>query len=246
MLWGLTFPSPTDWNFPPDVTFFIVVLLLVGLLCIAFAFAGLLRKKQSPEYSQGRRSVSSRTPLSVKIIAVLLGFVFLLMAGIIWGVAGALQGISNVTRETPVACVIAKQKLGKTPMLSVRVILLDQNNKPTSDLSYTLDGDLWQLDGLFVKLPTWMTLLGFHSGYKVARLSGQFIDPNLQDQAHPNAAHNINGGYGDFFKFIITGNSPWRIIADTKYGTGVFITTGTYVVKASNTGFVPYNVDKCP
>jgi hypothetical protein len=240
LFYGLTFPSPTNWNLSLVGTLLLVFLGITALLFIWLALRGLRYKHPVEDQQRDTRSVRIRTPLSARIISALLALVLLLMMGMILGIAGALQGLNNIVREVPVAHVIASPTEGIPHELSVEVILLDEHGVATSDKHYSLDGDLWELEGLFVKLPTWMEFLGFHSGYKVARLSGKFLSSILQNQAHPHGSWDINGGYGDFFDHIISGDSPWRLFVSANYGIGVFSSPGDYMVKASNTGFVAY------
>ncbi|HEY6407326.1 MAG TPA: hypothetical protein VIY29_07660 [Ktedonobacteraceae bacterium] len=253
MPWGLRFPT-SGLNLSPGGTLLVVIVLLVGLYLIVSALLGRFRmhgvsrvssRSGVLEQPSGDGQVYKRTGRKMHIyaraISALCGLVLILLALFVVTVGGALEGIRNLTSESPVALVHATTIVGLPHKLSVEVKLLDDQGNITSDQTYLLDGDLWELKGEFFKLQTWVNFLGFHSGFKVVRLSGDYLDVNLQNKGPHNDA-DINGGYGDFFNHIVQKDSPLRIFADANYGTAVFNPAGTYKVVATNSGFIARTV----
>lgn len=249
MFWGLEFPNPTlGTGLSPEGTALVLGLYGLALVLICFVtFRGALHRGRRPKgeqyarqgtytYRQQRRGVSVGT----RIFAFLVGVILILFATLILGVAGALQGINNLTAETPVAKIHAVAVTGQPHEMSVEVVLLDQHGNQVSDNTYILEGDLWELQGEFVKLPTWAAFIGLHGGFKAVRLAGNFLDVSLQKKAHPNVAVDLNGGYGTFFNSIITKESPLHLFIDANYGTAVFSSPSTrwYLVSATQTGFI--------
>src|SRR5205807_3105286 len=120
--------------------------------------------------------------------------------------------------------------------MSVELVLYDTNGHQLSDHTYTLQGDEWMLQADFIKFPTWLNVLGFHSGYKITRLEGLYQDPKLES----NAKHSVvelNGGEDGFFTTMRTQKFWFSPFVDAYYGNAAFaLADGTYDVFASQDG----------
>jgi hypothetical protein len=165
-----------------------------------------------------------------------LGGIVLLVVGVslLW-LTFLVQSYMGLTGAIEVARVHAAMTQLPHEM-SVELVLYNANGQPTSDNTYIVLGDDWMLQGDIVKFPTWLNILGLHSGYKLTRLEGRYNDPHLER----NAKHTVivlNGGDGAFFKTVQ--EQAWMSpVIEAAYGNGVFLQADgkTYNVYVSQTG----------
>jgi hypothetical protein len=164
------------------------------------------------------------------------GIVLLLLAVSILWMTLLVQTYLGLTSDITVARVHASTVANLPHMMSVELILYDGDGKQTSDSTYFVQGDRWMLQGNIIKFPTWLNILGVHSGYKLTRLEGQYDDPNDES----NLKHTVvtlNGGDDNFFKTVYkqAWSSPF---VDAAYGNAVIIPADghTYNVLVSETG----------
>ncbi len=164
------------------------------------------------------------------------GIILILLAASILWVTFLAQAYLGLTSDIKVAQVHASAITNQQHMMSVELILFDGNGKQTSDDTYFVQGDRWMLQGNIIKFPTWLNILGVHSGYKLTRLEGQYDDPN-DESTMKHTVVPINGGDGDFFKTVYkqAWSSPF---VDAAYGNAVIIPADgqTYNVLVSQTG----------
>jgi hypothetical protein len=76
-----------------------------------------------------------------------------------------------------------------------------QHGPQVSDKTYLVTGDEWMLEGDIIKFPTWLNIVGLHSGYKLTRLEGRYNDPNLELRGKRTVI-TLNGGDDNFFKTV--------------------------------------------
>ncbi len=96
-------------------------------------------------------------------------------------------------RATPIANI--------AHMMSVDLTLYDQNGHQTSEQTYIVNGDEWMLQSDVIKFPTWLNIVGLHSGYKLTRLEGRYDDPNLESNSK-HVVVQLNGGDDNFFQTV--------------------------------------------
>lgn len=164
------------------------------------------------------------------------GIVLLALAlSLLWATF-MVQSYLGLTGDVQVARVRAMQIEGLPHQMSVELTQYDKDGRQTSDKSYLVKGDRWQLQGNIIKFPAWLNILGLHSGYKLTRLEGQYDDPNLES-SEKHTVIVLNGGDGDFFKTVYkqAWSSPF---VDAAYGNAVIIPADgrTYTVLVSQTG----------
>jgi hypothetical protein len=164
------------------------------------------------------------------------GIILLLLAASILWMTFLVQTYLGLTNDIKVAQVHASTVSNQQHMMSVELILYDDNGKQTSDKTYFVQGDRWMLQGDIIKFPTWLNILGLHSGYKLTRLEGQYDDPNDES----NLKHTVvtlNGGDDNFFKTVYkqAWSSPF---VDAAYGNAVVVPADgqSYNVLVSQTG----------
>src|SRR5436853_282281 len=82
-------------------------------------------------------------------------------------------------------------------------------------------GDEWMLQGDIIKFPTWLNILGLHSGYKLTRLEGRYDDPKLESNSR-HVVVTLNGGDDNFFK-TMQGQAWVSPVIQAAYGNAVFL-----------------------
>ena len=93
------------------------------------------------------------------------------------------------------------------------------------------------LQGDIVKFPTWLNVLGLHTGYKLTRLEGRFDDITME-RSSPHSAIALNGGDDNFFKTAYSQQSWFGWFVDAAYGNAVFQRPGNYDVFATQDALI--------
>ncbi|HEV2583829.1 MAG TPA: hypothetical protein VGT44_23445 [Ktedonobacteraceae bacterium] len=215
-------------NFPFQIGLPQVVLLLivlVGLWLFITALTGLVRRYEIHELKEEEKKAGMRAPrrwgygrlrwkrggsgILLLIIAIsLLWLTFLVQTYL------GLTGDIRVARIHATATNIPH-------LMSVEVILYDNNGNPASDKTYIVQGDEWMLQGDIVKFPSWLNILGLHSGFKLTRLEGRYDDVNMERTA-PHTVIELNGGDDNFFKTVQA--QAWTSpFVDSAYGSSTFL-----------------------
>ena len=166
----------------------------------------------------------------------ILGLVLVLLALSLLWLTLLVQTYLGLTSDIKVARVHATPVANANHLMSVELILYDQNGHQTSDQTYLVKGDDWRLEGDIIKFPTWLNILGLHSGYKLTRMEGRYEDPNLERSNLPTVIP-LNGGDDNFFKTVQ--EQAWvSPVVEAAYGSGTFLRADgkTYDVLASQTG----------
>ena len=83
-------------------------------------------------------------------------------------------------------------------LMSVEVVLFDKDARQTADNTYLVKGDEWVLQGDIIKFPTWLNIVGLHSGYKLTCLEGRYDNSDLERHAG-HTVIDLNGGDDTFF-----------------------------------------------
>lgn len=233
--------TPIQFGLPQIVLLLIAVLGLGLLIHSAMSLTRGHREVFEDEYgnrfySKHRRRFRWKRGLG--------GILLLLLAVSILWMTFLVQSYLGLTSDITVAQVHASSVTNQAHMMSVELILYDGNGKQTSDNTYFVQGDRWMLQGNIIKFPTWLNILGVHSGYKLTRLEGQYDDPN--DEA--NLKHTVitlNGGDDSFFKTVYkqAWSSPF---VDAAYGNAVIIPADghSYSVLVSQSGLYAKPVGK--
>lgn len=223
----------------PQIVLFIIAVLGIGLLISSLM--GLMGGRRELELfedddgRQYRRWRKRRRRFHWKRGSS--GIILLILSISLLWLAFAVQSYLGLTYDVKVATVHAATFENLEHKMNVELKTFDDKGVQTSDKFYLMDGDRWQLEGTFVKFPSWMNIFGIHSSYKLTRLEGTFSDPNLESQSK-HTVITLNGGEGDFFKTVYkqAWSSPF---IDAAYGSGTFVPADdhTYDVFASQTGF---------
>jgi hypothetical protein len=225
----MTTPITFGWT---QVVIFLI--LIVGLGLLISGIVGVRgRERQYIDESGSRYSMRKRRSSPTRGISGLL--LIAIAIGIIW-VVGLVQTYVSLDSKIRVAQVRANSVKNLAHTMNIELTQFDQNGKQTSDDVYEVAGDAWELQGNILKFPSWLNILGLHSGYKVTRLEGRYnniVDENSQK----HQAIELNGGDGDFFKTVYqqAWSSPF---VEAAYGNAVYEPADghTYNIVVTQTG----------
>jgi len=216
-------------NFPvqiglPQIILFLVA--LIGLWLFITAAAGLIRRRELHELKEEEFRTGERYPRRwgygrLRWRRGISGILLLAIAISLLWLTFLVQTYLGLTGDIRVARIHATPVANVAHMMSVELILYDQNGKPTSDKTYIVQGDEWMLQGDIVKFPTWLNILGLHSGFKLTRLEGRFDNINMERNS-PHTVIELNGGDDNFFKTVQeqAWTSPFM---DSAYGSSTFL-----------------------
>jgi hypothetical protein len=224
---------------PIQIGFPQIILLLIGVIGLGLLISSVMsltrghREVFEDEYGKRFYSKHRRRFRWGRSIG---GIILILLAVSILWMTVLVQTYLGLTNDIKVAQVRASTITNLSHEMSVELILYDANGNQTSDNTYSVLGDRWMLQGDIIKFPTWLNILGVHSGYKLTRLEGQYDDPNDESTLH-HTVESINGGDDNFFKTVYkqAWSSPFVAAA---YGNAVIVPADghTYNVLVSQTG----------
>ena len=86
---------------------------------------------------------------------------------------------------------------------------------------YTLAGDQWRLDALFLKWHPWANLLGLDSMYRIERLGGRYRDV-VEENTKARPAHELYPEQGIDLTTLIARYTGRFSPVDTLYGSSVY------------------------
>lgn len=231
----------------------LLVLGLIGLILLISSLASLLHllhrehEREEREEREGHEGRGEREAYRRKVERYryrprfkwargVSGLVLLVIAICLLWVATLTQTYLGLTSDIRVAQVRATTVTNAQHEMFVELTLYNKDGQQTSDNTYLVGGDEWMLQGDIIKFPSWLNILGLHSGYKLTRLEGRYDDPNLER----NSKHTVivlNGGDDQFFKTVQ--EQAWTSpFVQAAYGNGVFLAPDgkTYNVYVSQTG----------
>ncbi len=233
----MNIPIQFGW---PQVILFVVA--LVGLVLLISMITGIIigeeieraedasedaRVRGSRKYTRRRRVRAGRGATGILLI--------LLAVSLLWATF-LVQSYLGLTGDIKVAVVRATPIANFQHLMSVELTLYDKDGHQISDNTYGVMGDEWELQGDIIKFPSWMNVVGLHSGYKLTRLEGRYDDPNLE-RNNKHSVIVLNGGDDNFFKTAQTQTwlSPF---VEASYGNAVILPSDgkTYEVLVSQTG----------
>lgn len=215
-------------NFPVQIGFPQVVLFLialVGLWLFITAAVSLIRRYNEHELKEQELRTGVRPSRTwgfghLRLRRGISGILLLAIAISLLWLTFLVQTYLGLTGDIRVA------RIHATPtnlphVMSVELILYDQNGHATSDKTYIVQGDEWMLQGDIVKFPTWLNVLGLHSGFKLTRLEGRYDDINMERNS-PHTVIELNGGDDNFFKTVQ--EQAWTSpFVDSAYGSSAFL-----------------------
>lgn len=105
--------------------------------------------------------------------------------------------------------------------------------------SFTLRGDLWQLDARIVKWKGFFSLLGFKPGYRLDRIEGRYF--TLEDER--SKPHTVFAVRAPSIGFDIwqSAKDGYSLLVDARYGSATYLPMAdgaTYEVFLSDTGLL--------
>ncbi len=224
-------------NFPIQIGLPQIILLLIAVIGLGLLIHSLMSlgggRREIFEDEDGYRYYGRRRFRWKRGIG---GIILLLLALCILWATVLVQSYIGLTSDIKVAQIHASAITNQQHMMSVELIQYDNSGKQTSDNTYFVQGDRWMLQGDIIKFPSWLNILGLHSGYKLTRLEGQYDDPN-DESTMKHTVVTLNGGDGTFFKSVYkqSWSSPF---VDAAYGNAVIIPADgqTYNVLVSQSG----------
>src|SRR5712692_2135140 len=232
---SMTIPITFGW---PQVILFIIG--LVGLVLFISMITSLVigeeieREVEDREGTRRMRKYARRRRFRAG--RGLSGIILLLIAFSLLWATFLVQTYLGLSANIMVARVHATSIANLPHLMSVEIILYDKDGHQISDNTYGVMGDEWELQGDIIKFPSWMNVVGLHSGYKLTRLEGRYDDPNLE-RNNKHSVIVLNGGDDNFFKTAQTQTwlSPF---VEASYGNAVILPSDgkTYEVLVSQTG----------
>ncbi len=229
----MNIPITFGW---PQIILFIVALIGLGLL-ISMVTSIFLKEveKYDEELEDGTRRKRYVRRRRFKWHHGVTGTILLAIAVLLLSLTLVVQTYLGLTSDVKVAEVRATMT-NLQHVMSVEVVLYDQNGHTVSDNTYIMMGDEWELQGDILKFPSWLNIVGLHTGYKLARLEGRYDDPNME-RNNKHTVIVLNGGDDGFFKSVLPGGwySPF---VEAAYGNAVILGANgqTYNVFVSQTG----------
>ena len=219
-----------------------VLLLLIGLaglwLCIT-AGLGLLSPGSllSDDEKEHYHRTGHLPHRRFRVTRGLSGRVLLAVAVSLLWLTFLVQSYLGLTGEIKVAHIRATPIANAAHQMSVEVMLYDGNGHVASDNTYLLQGDEWMVQGDIIKFPSWLTVVGFHAGYKLTRLEGRYDDITLENVARHTAVP-LNGGDDNFFQTTYTPRQWFAPFVDAGYGNAVFQRPGSFDVFATQDALI--------
>ncbi len=220
---GITFPF--DFGLPQ---FFILLVGLGGLALLVHVILRMTRGKMDPEKGiRVRHFHYGRAVSGVVLLFLSISLIYL---------AILLQAYFGLTARHLVARVHATKITNQQHQMSVDLTLFDKNGNKTSEQTYAICGDEWELQGDIVKFADWTGILGLHTGYKLTRLQGRYDDINLA--RGPQCVQELNGGDDGFFQTLQNQGGWLHPVVESSYGNAVILPAdnNTYSVYVSQTG----------
>lgn len=228
----MNIPIILSW---PQIILSIVALIGFGLLVSMLISLLIGEKIESEEVDREGRTKYVRQR-RFKLGRGLLGTLLLLLAFLLLWATFLVQTYLGLTGDIKVAQVRATSIANLPHTMSVELILYDRDGHKTSDNTYGVMGDNWELQGDIVKFPTFLNILGLHTSYKLTRLEGRYDNPDLE-RNNKHTVIELNGGDDNFFKTAQT--QTWLApVVEAAYGNAVFLPADgrTYTVLVSQTG----------
>jgi len=157
----MTIPLSFGW---PQVILFIIG--LVGLVLLISMITSLIigeeieREEEDREGTRRIRKYARRRRFRAG--RGLSGIILLLIAiSLLWATF-LIQTYLGLSANIMVARVHATSFVNLPHLMSVEIILYDKDGHQTSDNTYGVMGDEWELQGDIIKFPTWLNVLGLH------------------------------------------------------------------------------------
>ncbi|GAC1387383.1 MAG: hypothetical protein NVS4B7_07500 [Ktedonobacteraceae bacterium] len=233
----MNIPIVIGW---PQVLLFFIALVGLGLLISSVMGLSGWPAGRYDSYEEEARKFGGRRPhrlrRRLRLGRGLSGVVLLVVAISLLWLTFVVQSYLGLISDIKVARVHASQLTNASHQMSVELIQYDKDGHQASDQTYAVNGDEWMLQADYIKFPTWLNILGVHSGYKLTRLEGRFDDPNLESNAR-HVVITLNGGDDNFFQTAHNQKSWLGPFVDATYGNATFDPAdGTYDIFASQTG----------
>jgi hypothetical protein len=233
-------------HFPRQIGWVQIVLFLIALcgVWLLFAAIGGLRGKREVETLVGEDGHKYHRYRRMRRFSLSKGFsgiALVLAAVVLIGLTGAIQEYLGLTGKILVAHVHSTKvkTSGNIPMMSVDLILYDDNGNKVSDDVYIVNGDEVFIGGDVIQLAGILNILGFHSGYKVTKLEGMYSDTNLE-RTQQHTVVVLNGGDDDLFNTAYQkGLNSFLVTAAYKNGSTVPANGIGYNICASQDAIVP-------
>lgn len=191
----------------------------LGIFAFLFFFAS-FRSLKRGQYAQ------VATNLALSICLALMGGIFGLGAL-------SLRGYEAFTHEQLAATIIVEPK---TDGQFNALIKLPDGTKKT----FLLSGDQLLVDAYILKWPPILNILGWHTHYELARISGRYI--NIEDeQSKPHTVHALHKE-SDFDIFHLSRQFGFiQDFVDAEYGSASFVPADeqqTYILMVSTSGLL--------
>ncbi|HLI90190.1 MAG TPA: hypothetical protein VKV37_16000 [Ktedonobacteraceae bacterium] len=221
---------------PPQLILVLIAIVGLGLLISSLMSVSRVHMEKYYYRDEAGEHVYHRPRRHFRWGRGLGGIILLVLSLSLLWTAFVVQTYLGLTGDVQVARVHATSVANMPHTMFVDLILYDKGGHQVSDKTYLVQGDEWMLQGDIIKFPTWMNIVGIHSGYKLTRLEGRFDDPNME----ANAKHTVivlNGGDDQFFKTVQ--EQAWvSPVVQAAYGNAVFLAADgkTYNVFVSQTG----------
>jgi hypothetical protein len=230
---------PFQFGFPQIL---LIIIGIVGLWLFITAALSLIRghelhERKEEEAKAGYGFVRRRFQRRLRWGRGLGGILMIAIAVSLLWLTFLVQSYLGLTGEIKVAQIRAATFANAPHQMTVELILYDDNGNVASDNHYLMQGDEWMVQGDIVKFPTWATILGLHTGYKLTRFEGRY-DSIAMERSAPHFAIELNGGDDGFFQAVNTHPTWYGWLAEASYGNAVFQGAGNYNVFATQDALI--------
>jgi hypothetical protein len=190
-----------------NLTIAVAVLVLIAAWALGAAIANLTRRR-----------------FGKAVPNVVLGVLAVSVAVSIVSVGMALRSYTVFTREELVA-VVETRVLGPQTF-EVRLTRVAGGRAGRTEL-YVMSGDQWAVDAVVLKWAPWMNLLGFHTAYRLDRLSGRYLLVS-DELVRPRSVFALGEEGAPFLDLLETARaiSPVLPVVDAVYGSSTFLPAG--------------------
>src|SRR5947209_10783237 len=142
----------------PQALLFLLAVVGIGLLIsTAMGISGRrVGRYRGDEYEAGKFGRHHRYRRRLPIGRGILGLILLLLALSLLWLTLLVQTYLGLTSDIKVARVHATPVANANHLMSLELILYDQNGHQTSNQTYLVKGDDWRLEGDIIKFPPWL------------------------------------------------------------------------------------------
>ncbi len=184
-----------------EINFLLVITLITGLFALYYLILLLVKLKELSIFEVSKKSFG----------LVFFGLVTSFFAFILIGTIG----YQRLTEEQLIANV--KINSYQPQSFQARIIFTDGQQQV-----FSLKGDELLIDAYVLKWKSWANLLGFHTSYRLERVSGRYKDIE-QEKNNLKSVYSINSEAGKGIAEWRKSYKPLSFLLDVEHGSASFV-----------------------